>query len=145
MHGDPPERVREKIADLRGRRARHADLARMKFGVAGYAIVRETEREAQDEVRRITDVKQSAAGYANYQQWLAGTQLEQQVSLEDYSVSNRGLRSGLVGTAEQMAERVAAFEAAGVDLVLLQFSPQLEEMERFAAAVIGSRASARAC
>ncbi len=147
MHGDPPERVREKIADLRGRRARHADLAPMKFGVAGYAIVRETEREAQDEVRRITDVKQSAAGYANYQQWLAGTQLEQQVSLEDYSVSNRGLRSGLVGTAEQVAERLAAFEAAGVDLVLLQFSPQLEEMERFADAVIRRRteASARAC
>jgi len=142
MHGDPPERVGEKIADLRGRRARHADLAPMKFGVAGYAIVRETEREAQEEVRRITDVKQSAAGYANYRQWLAGTQLEQQVSLEDYSVSNRGLRSGLVGTAEQVAERVAAFEAAGVDLVLLQFSPQLEEMERFAAGVIrGKRAA----
>jgi FMNH2-dependent dimethyl sulfone monooxygenase len=142
MHGDPPERVGEKIADLRGRRARHADLAPMKFGVAGYAIVRETEREAQDEVRRITDVKQSAAGYANYQQWLAGTQLEQQVSLEDYSVSNRGLRSGLVGTAEQVAERVAAFEAAGVDLVLLQFSPQLEEMERFGRAVIGRKHTA---
>ena len=139
MHGDPPERVAEKIADLRGRRARHADLAPMKFGVAGYAIVRETEREAQDEVRRITDVKQSAAGYANYQQWLAGTQLEQQVSLEDYSVSNRGLRSGLVGTAEQVAERVAEFEAAGVDLVLLQFSPQSEEMERFADTVIRGR------
>jgi FMNH2-dependent dimethyl sulfone monooxygenase len=144
MHGDPPERVREKVADLRGRRGRHADLAPMKFGVAGYAIVRETEREAQDEVRRITDVKQSAAGYANYQQWLAGTQLEQQVSLEDYSVSNRGLRSGLVGTAEQVAERVAAFEAAGVDLVLLQFSPQLEEMERFADTVIGRRSAASA-
>jgi dimethylsulfone monooxygenase len=135
MHGDPPERVAEKIADLRERRARHK-LAPMKFGVAGYAIVRETEREAQDEVRRITDVKQSAAGYANYQQWLAGTQLEQQVSLEDYSVSNRGLRSGLVGTAEQVAERLGAFEAAGVDLVLLQFSPQAEEMDRFGQAVI---------
>src|SRR6202047_2498779 len=137
MHGDPPERVREKIADLRERRARHA-LPPLKFGVAGYAIVRETEREAQDEVRRITDVQQSAAGYRNYQQWLAGTQLEQQVSLEDYSVSNRGLRSGLVGTAEQGAERVAGFEAGGVELLLLQFSPQLPEMERFAEAVIRS-------
>jgi dimethylsulfone monooxygenase len=143
MHGDPPERVAEKIADLRERRARHK-LAPMKFGVAGYAIVRETEREAQDEVRRITDVKQSAAGYANYQQWLAGTQLEQQVSLEDYSVSNRGLRSGLVGTAEQVAERLGAFEAAGVDLVLLQFSPQAEEMDRFGQAVIGRRAAVQA-
>ena len=135
MHGDPPERVAEKIADLKVRRAKH-NLAPMKFGVAGYTIVRETEREAQDELRRITDVHQSAAGYANYQQWLAGTQLEQKVSLEDYSVSNRGLRSGLVGTPEQVSERLAAFEAAGVDLVLLQFSPQLEEMERFASSVI---------
>jgi len=143
MHGDPPERMQEKIADLRERRARH-NLPPLKFGVAGYAIVRETEREAQDELRRITDVQQSAAGYANYQQWLAGTQLEQRVSLEDYSVSNRGLRSGLVGTAEQVAERVAQFEAVGVDLVLLQFSPQLEEMERFAEAVIRRRSAASA-
>jgi dimethylsulfone monooxygenase len=135
MHGDPPERVGEKIADLKHRRSQHNPVP-LKFGVAGYAIVRETEKEAQDEVRRITDVQQSAAGYANYQQWLAGTQLEQRVSLEDYSVSNRGLRSGLVGTAEQVSERLHQFEKAGVDLVLLQFSPQLEEMERFASSII---------
>ena len=141
MHGDPPERIREKIADLRARRERHK-LPPLKFGVAGYAIVRETEREAQEELRRITDVHQIAAGYANYQQWLAGTQLEQRVSLEDYSVSNRGLRSGLVGTAEQVAERVAQFEAAGADLLLLQISPQLEEMERFSEAVIRRETSA---
>jgi dimethylsulfone monooxygenase len=135
MHGDPPARVAEKVADMRARRERQG-LPPMRFGVAGYAIVRETEREAQDELRRVTDVKQSAAGYQNYQQWLAGTQLEQRVSLEDYSVSNRGLRSGLVGTAEQVAERIEEFEDAGVNLVLLQFSPQLEEMERFSEAVI---------
>ena len=135
MHGDPPERVGEKIADLRVRRARQ-NLPPLKFGVAGYAIVRETEREAQNELKRITDVQQSAAGNANYQQWLAGTQLEQRVSIEDYSVSNRGLRSGLVGTSEQVSERLSQFEAAGVDLVLLQFSPQFEEMERFAESVI---------
>jgi FMNH2-dependent dimethyl sulfone monooxygenase len=140
MHGDPPERVGEKINDLRERRAKH-HLPPLKFGVAGYAIVRETEREAADEVKRITDVQQSAAGYANYQEWLAGTQLEQRVSLEDYSVSNRGLRSGLVGTAEQVSERLAAFEKVGVDLVLLQFSPQMEEMERFASNIIGRSAS----
>jgi FMNH2-dependent dimethyl sulfone monooxygenase len=122
-------------SDLSQRRER-LNLPPMQYGVAGYAIVRETEGEAQEELRRITDVKQSAAGYANYQQWLANTQLEQRVSLEDYSVSNRGLRSGLVGTPEQVAERVAEFERAGANLLLLQFSPQLEEMERFAATVI---------
>ena len=78
----------------------------MIYGVAGYSIVRNTEAEAKAELARITDVKQSAAGYNNYQQWLAGTQLEQRVSLEDYSVSNRGLRSGLIGTPQQVLDRV---------------------------------------
>ncbi|HTU32978.1 MAG TPA: LLM class flavin-dependent oxidoreductase [Candidatus Acidoferrum sp.] len=135
MHGDPPERVGTKVADMSRRRESHG-LEPMQFGVAAYAIVRETEREAQDELRRITDVRQSAAGFANYEQWLAGTQLEQRVSVEDYSVSNRGLRSGLVGTAEQVGERVAEFERAGIDLLLLQFSPQAEEMENFSRKVI---------
>src|SRR5258708_37129749 len=104
MHGDSPEKIRTGIADL-WQRGERLNLPPMQYGVAAYVIVRETEREAQEELRRITDVKQSAAGYANYQQWLANTQLEQRVSLEDYSVSNRGLRSGLVGTAEQRSER----------------------------------------
>jgi FMNH2-dependent dimethyl sulfone monooxygenase len=108
----------------------------MKYGVAGYAVVRESEATAKKEVERITDVKQNAAGYKNYEQWLANTQLEQRVSLEDYSVSNRGLRSGLVGTQQQVADRIGEFERAGADLLLLQFSPQLEEMERFADSVI---------
>ncbi|HEX4608875.1 MAG TPA: LLM class flavin-dependent oxidoreductase [Urbifossiella sp.] len=135
MHGDPPERVREKVADMAARRDR-LGLPPMQYGVAGYSIVRDTEAEAKAELARITDVKQSAAGYHNYQQWLAGTQLEQRVSLEDYSVSNRGLRAGLIGTPAQVADRVAAFEAAGVKLLLLQCSPQIEEMERFADRVI---------
>jgi len=143
MHGDPPEKIRAKVQDLSARREKWG-LPPMQFGVAAYAIVRETEREAQDEVRRITDVKQNAAGYDNYQQWLANTQLEQRVSLEDYSVSNRGLRSGLVGTPEQVAERVAEFEKAGADLLLLQFSPQLEEMERFSELVINGETRALA-
>jgi FMNH2-dependent dimethyl sulfone monooxygenase len=138
MHGDPPERVREKVSDMSARRER-LGLPPMIFGVAGYTIVRDSEEEARKELERITDVRQSAAGYNNYQQWLAGTQLEQRVSLEDYSVSNRGLRSGLVGTPEQVASRVEEFEDAGASLLLLQCSPQLEEMERFAAEVINRR------
>jgi FMNH2-dependent dimethyl sulfone monooxygenase len=128
-----------KIRDLSERRTRHS-LPPLKFGVSGYVIVRDTEQQARQELQRITDVRQNAAGYQNYRQWLAGTQLEQRVSLEDYSVSNRGLRSGLVGTPEQIVERIREFEDAGVDLLLLQFSPQSEEMERFAQKVIPRRA-----
>jgi FMNH2-dependent dimethyl sulfone monooxygenase len=97
MHGDPPERIAPKVQDMRARRERH-ELPAMTYGAAGYVVCRPTEAEAQTEVARITDVNQSAAGYANYQDWLSNTQLEQRVSLEDYSVSNRGLRAGLVGT-----------------------------------------------
>src|SRR5882724_10070621 len=141
MHGDEPARVRQKIEDMSTRREK-LDLPPMKFGVAGYTIIRDTEAEARKELQRVTNVNHSAAGYENFQQWLAGTQLDQALALEDYSVSNRGLRSGLVGTPESVAERVAAFEAAGVDLLLLQCSPQYEEMERFAEAVIQSGTAA---
>ena len=41
-----------------------------------------------------------------------------------------------MGTPEQIAQRIQQFEQAGVELLLLQFSPQHEEMERFAAEVI---------
>ena len=135
MHGDPPERIREKIADMRARRER-LHLPPMQYGVAAYTIVRDTEREARAELARITDVQYSAAGYDNYHQWIKGTKLETKLTIEEYSVSNRGLRPGLVGTAAQVAERIAEFEDAGVNLLLLQCSPQAEEMERFAAEVI---------
>jgi dimethylsulfone monooxygenase len=108
----------------------------MIFGMAAYAIVRDTEAEARAEVDRITTLDETAPGFANFDQWLSGTQLEREMKLQEYSVSNRGLRPNLVGTAAQIRERIAAYEAAGVDLLLLQMSPQYEEMERFAAAVI---------
>ncbi len=82
MHGDSPEYVAAKVADMRERRERFG-LPPMHFGVAGYAIVRETEAAAQRELERITDVKQNASGFANYQQWLNGTQLEQRMSIEE--------------------------------------------------------------
>ncbi|HEY5441439.1 MAG TPA: LLM class flavin-dependent oxidoreductase [Gemmatimonadaceae bacterium] len=135
MHGDPVERIAPKVTDMRTRREL-AEGSPMKYGMAAYVIVRDTAEEAQRERVRITNVDVGSAGYHNYQDWLANTQLEQRVSLEDYSVSNRGLQAGLVGTAEQVAERIRAFQDAGVGLLLLQCSPQLEEMERFAEEVM---------
>ncbi|MDQ3995409.1 MAG: LLM class flavin-dependent oxidoreductase, partial [Gemmatimonadota bacterium] len=135
MHGDPPERIAPKIADMRARREAHG-LPAMTYGMAAYAIVRDSEADARRELARITNVSPGSPGYVNYQDWIANTKLEQRVSLEDYSVSNRGLRAGLVGTPEQVADRVRDLAEAGVDLLLLQCSPQLEEMERFAETVM---------
>jgi FMNH2-dependent dimethyl sulfone monooxygenase len=139
MHGDDPSTIAAKIADMRERRAQHSHLPPMIFGVTGYCIVRDSEADAAREVDRITaqpDPAKSPAGFANYQQWITGSQLEKKVSLRDYSVSNRGLQSGLIGTPEKVKQRVADFEATGCSLVLLQSSPQREEMERFAAQVM---------
>lgn len=134
-HGDPPELLGPKFADMSERRAA-TGRDPLRFGVAGFAVVRDSDAEARAEVARITDVKQSARGFANYRDWIENTQLERRMTIEDYSVSNRGLRTGLVGTPERVAERIRGLEAVGVDLVLLQCSPQLEEMERFAEEVM---------
>ena len=139
MHGDPVSAIAPKIADMAARR-RAAGGPPMQYGMAAYAIVRDSEAEAKRELERITTVTDLPAGYANFDQWLSGTQLEREVKIQEYSVSNRGLRPNLVGTPEQLKERIAEYEAAGLDLLLLQMSPQAEEMERFAAQVMGTTA-----
>ncbi|RST30248.1 LLM class flavin-dependent oxidoreductase [Sphingomonas ginkgonis] len=136
MHGDPVEAIALKIADMSARREQ-AGGAPMQFGMAAYAIVRDSEAEAKRELDRITQLPpEPPAGFANFDQWLSGTQLERELKLQEYSVSNRGLRPNLVGTPEQVQERIAAYEDAGLDLLLLQMSPQAEEMDRFAEQVI---------
>ena len=135
MHGDPAEAVRPKIADMAARREAAGKPA-MTYGMAAYAIVRDSEAEAQRELKRITEVTDLPAGYDNFEQWLSGTQLEREMKINEYSVTNRGLRPNLVGTPEQLRERIEEYEDAGLDLLLLQMSPQEEEMERFAAQVI---------
>jgi FMNH2-dependent dimethyl sulfone monooxygenase len=135
MHGDAPEVIAAKVADLSARAAA-AGRPPLTFGVSGYVICRDTEAAAQAELDRILDVRSSPEAYASYQDFVEGSQLESRVSLEEYSVSNRGLRSGLVGTPDQITARLRAYEKAGVGLMLLQFSPQHEEMARFGRDVI---------
>ncbi len=135
MHGDAPEVIAVKVADLNSRRA-VAGRPPLMFGVSGYVICRDTEAQARAELNRILDVRSSPEAYASYQDFVEGSQLESRISVEEYSVSNRGLRSGLIGTPDQIIDRLRAYEQAGVGLMLLQFSPQREEMARFGKSVI---------
>jgi dimethylsulfone monooxygenase len=135
MHGGTTEEIRKKVTDMKIRRELTGNAPLSSFGMAAYVICRDTEEEAAEELRKITNVKESSA-YAGFKDFTTKSQLEQQIQLQDYSVSNRGLRPNLVGTPEQIADRIIEFEDAGLDLLLLQFSPQLEEMERFAKEVM---------
>ncbi len=134
MHGDPAENVRPKVEDME-RRRRELGLPSMTYGIAAYAICRSSEAEVQKEIDRITDVKDTA-GYFGFKDFTTQSKLERELSLRDYSVSNRGLRTGLTGTAEQIAERIMELRNAGVEILLMQMSPMREEMERFAEEVI---------
>jgi FMNH2-dependent dimethyl sulfone monooxygenase len=134
MHGDAPEVIEAKVADLSARRP--DGLPPLTFGVSGYVICRDSQAEARAELDRILNVRSSPEAYASYRDFVEGSQLESQVSLEEYSVSNRGLRSGLIGTPDQILARLRDYERAGVSLMLLQFSPQHEEMARFGRDVI---------
>jgi FMNH2-dependent dimethyl sulfone monooxygenase len=136
MHGDPVAAIAPKIDDMKQRRGAVSERE-MQYGMAAYAIVRDSEAEAKRELERITALPPTPPkGFDNFDQWLSGTKLERELKLQEYSVSNRGLRPNLIGTPEQLQERIEEYEAVGLDLLLLQMSPQAEEMDRFAEQVI---------
>ena len=47
-----------------------------------------------------------------------------------------GLGACLVGTTQTIADRICAYEDAGLDLLLLQFNPMEEGLERFLSDVL---------
>lgn len=135
MHGGTVDEISAKIKDMQDKRAELGKDPFASFGMAAYVICRDTQEEAEQELARITDVKESSA-YAGFDDFVNKSQLEQQIKLQDYSVSNRGLRPCLIGTPEQIAKKILEYEDAGINLLLLQFSPQLEEMKKFSEQVM---------
>lgn len=132
LHGGTVDEVSEKVQDLDERRLRlHGERFR-EFGMAAYVIVRDTEAEAQRELERITNVDPNSPGYASFEEFRAHSNLDVELSKREYSVGTRGLRPNLVGTPEQVAERIRAYQDAGLTLLLIQSSPLHEELERIA-------------
>ncbi|WBL20219.1 LLM class flavin-dependent oxidoreductase [Citricoccus sp. NR2] len=135
MHGGTVEEIREKITDMQRRRAAKNLPPLGEFAMSAYVIVRDTEAEAQAELERITTVDPDSPGYASFQEFTANSALDVEVSACEYAVGTRGLRPHLVGTAEQVAEKIRAYEEAGLTLLLIQSSPIEAELERIAAEV----------
>jgi FMNH2-dependent dimethyl sulfone monooxygenase len=57
-------------------------------------------------------------------------------SFEDLVQYNDGFRTRLIGTAEQVAERIVAYRKLGVDLILTGFLHYHEEIEQFGRQVL---------
>ncbi|MFH8249614.1 LLM class flavin-dependent oxidoreductase [Microbacterium sp. B2969] len=136
MHGGTLDEVRANVADLNERSECIHGRPIREFGMPAYVIVRDTEAEARRELERITTVDPSSPGYASFEQFRSNSNLSLELTKREYSVGTRGLRPDLVGTPEQVAERIRAFGDAGITLLLIQSSPLREELERIAEQVL---------
>jgi FMNH2-dependent dimethyl sulfone monooxygenase len=136
--------VREQLTDLR---AIAAESGRSdggpRFGLNGFVIVRDTEAEARDQLREIVAhahvdavkgfgaaVKQAGQSTSDRKGMWADS------SFEDLVQYNDGFRTQLIGTAEIDAERIVAYRALGVDLILAGFLHFQEEVQRFGSDVM---------
>ncbi|MFJ4835357.1 LLM class flavin-dependent oxidoreductase [Streptomyces sp. NPDC088747] len=132
----------EQLADVH-RSAAEAGRRAPKFGLNGFLIARDTEAEARDTLREIVAKADSEAvegfGAAVKQAGQAtsdGKGMWQDSSFEDLVQYNDGFRTGLIGTPEQIAERIVAYKRLGVDLLLLGFLHYHEEVEYFGRRVL---------
>lgn len=134
--------VTEQIQDV-ARSAAAAGRTAPKFGLNGFLIARDTEAEARETLREIvakadseavegfgSAVKQAGRSAAD------GKGMWQDSSFEDLIQYNDGFRTSLIGTPEQIAERIVAYKRLGVDLLLLGFLHYLEEVEYFGKKVL---------
>jgi dimethylsulfone monooxygenase len=116
---------------------------RVRFGLNGFAIVRDTEAEAKEQLREIIAKADTASveGFRkSVQQAGASTSDKKGMwadsSFEDLVQYNDGFRTKLIGTPEQVAERIVEYKKRGVDLFLLGFLHFIEEIEVFGERVI---------
>jgi FMNH2-dependent dimethyl sulfone monooxygenase len=115
----------------------------VKFGLNGFVVARDTEKEAQEVLEEIIAkanpeavegfrqaVQQAGASTAD------GKGMWADSTFRDLVQYNDGFRTGLIGTPEQVATRIVEFKKRGVDLFLLGFLHYLEDIEYFGQKVL---------
>ncbi|MDR4305020.1 LLM class flavin-dependent oxidoreductase [Chelatococcus sambhunathii] len=148
LNGQSLESVRALIADARSRQRSGAPLA---FGLSAFVIARESRAEAEDEHAHLAELAAKDAAVKAQQK--ANTDPDSTMWNRMARVAsvgtNGGTAAGLVGSYDDVAERVAAFRDAGIGLFMLQFQPFEAEMKRFAQEIlprfgVGSRRRVKA-
>ncbi|TIP81075.1 MAG: LLM class flavin-dependent oxidoreductase, partial [Mesorhizobium sp.] len=140
-NGNTPEEIRKQVDDIRAKAK--ANGHKVKIGVNAFAIARETEAEARAVLDEIVAKANPEAvqGFADQVKNAGKASPEGEgnwakSSLEDLVQYNDGFRSNLIGTPEQIAERILNLKDAGADLILLGFLHFQEEVEFFGKRVI---------
>ena len=135
INGQPFDDVARLVADVRNRARRGAPL---RYGLAAFVIARETDAEAQAEYDRLLMLANNKGDAHALQSSKADPNavmfktIAKTASLD----TNGGTAAGLVGSYDQVAERIVDFHRAGIELFMLQFQPLRHEMRSFATEVI---------
>ncbi len=140
-NGNTPEAIKAQVDDIRAKAA--ANGHSVKIGVNAFIIARDTEEEAKQVLREIIEKADpeavNAFGHEVKQAGKSSPEGEgnwAKSSFEDLVQYNDGFRSNLIGTPQQIAERILALKAVGVDLILAGFLHYLEEVEYFGKRVL---------
>ncbi|MFD4368081.1 dimethylsulfone monooxygenase SfnG [Rhodococcus sp. NPDC058521] len=139
-NGKDYDGVTEQIVDVR--RVAREHQREVKFGLNGFIIARDTEKEARETLREIIAKANTPAveGFRSAVQQAGASTADKagmwaDSSFEDLVQYNDGFRSQLIGTPEQIAERIVQYRRRGVDLILGGFLHFQEEIEYFGAKV----------
>lgn len=140
-NGNTPTEIAKQVDDIQRKAAENGHEVRV--GVSAFAIVRETEEEARAVLTEIIEkANPEAVNAFGHEVKNAGKASPEgegnwaKSSFEDLVQYNDGFRSNLIGTPQQVAERVVALKKAGADLILLGFLHFQEEVEYFGKHVI---------
>lgn len=143
MNGNTLEGFQEQIADVRERARSVGRENVIKFAVNGFAIVRETEAEAihvlkdiqgkadKEAVNAFGDaVKQAGSSTGEKKGMWADSKFEDLVQYND------GFKTKLIGTKEQVADRILLLKSLGIDIVLCAFLHYETDVEHFGEQVL---------
>ncbi|MDQ8936235.1 dimethylsulfone monooxygenase SfnG [Acinetobacter rudis] len=140
-NGNSIEGIKQQVADIRNKAQENHH--QVKIGVNAFVIVRDTEQEAlavlQDIIDQANPEAVKAFGDATRQAGAASPEGEgnwAKSSFEDLVQYNDGFKTNLIGTPQQVAERIVALKEVGVDLILTAFLHFIEEVEYFGAKVL---------
>ncbi|WP_431231372.1 LLM class flavin-dependent oxidoreductase [Mycolicibacterium psychrotolerans] len=128
--------IADTVALIEDLRARPRDHGPLRFGLSAFVIARPTEAEAHAEAAYLQSLIDAESRPEISSGTDPNTAMYQVLAGSKRVGSNGGTLAGLVGSYEQIIERIDAFHAAGIELFMLQFQPIDAELDRFADNII---------
>ncbi|WP_414826590.1 dimethylsulfone monooxygenase SfnG [Arthrobacter sp. Leaf234] len=135
-NGKDLDGFRENIAGVQA--SATAAGRRPRYGLNGFVIARDSEKEARDTLREIVAKAHRPAveGFRDAVQEAGastkdGKGMWADSSFEDLIQYNDGFRTQLIGTPEQIAERIVEYKKIGVNLFLTCYLHFQEEVAAF--------------